>query len=189
MKFYSQAGQDKFVYYVLVKTGVVPIGTFLDIGCSHPRSNTLALEEIGWRGVLIDIGPTALLDAERKSKFIVADATRYDWSNLSDRFDYLSLDIDSATLPCLKTIPESMKFKVITIEHDLYQYPSVEQSPQPEMRRILASRGHVLISSNVCDYGGEKLLKFEDWWVAPEIEQHAKRFKSEGKYWKEIVGL
>lgn len=189
MNFYSQAGQDRFAHEVLVRSGFKPVGTFLDIGCSHPRSNTLGLEEIGWSGLLMDIGPAALDGCTRKSKFIVGDAVKYDWSNEPNHFDYLSLDIDHATLACLKNLPDRIKYHVITIEHDLYQYPSVKESPQPEMREILRNRGYIPICLNVGDYGGDKLLNFEDWWVSPAVVNHANKFNSDGKYWKDIFGI
>src|SRR5271165_5197371 len=101
---YSQAGQDLFVYERLVKPTNNLSGTFLDIGCGMPStiSNSVALERLGWRGLLVDIDPerVALCRLERKNPVIEQDATKIDWAGvceahgLSREIDYLSLDID-----------------------------------------------------------------------------------------------
>ena len=86
MNWYSQAGQDRFVYTI---HGDAP-GTFLDVGCHHPIyiSNTYALEQIGWRGLLIDIdsrlGPQ--IAEKRMSPFLCTDATTIDWADMIENF-------------------------------------------------------------------------------------------------------
>ena len=99
MGWYSEAGQDQFAYE---KCG--DNGTFLDMGCAWPDkcSNTLGLEERGWRGLLVDKNET-FVDMCRKvraSPAIVAMAEEIDWGNicaalnLGPIIDYLSLDLD-----------------------------------------------------------------------------------------------
>lgn len=54
MKYYSQYGQDKFIYenfFINKKQGF-----FIDIGASDPvnGSNTMFFEQLGWTGILIE---------------------------------------------------------------------------------------------------------------------------------------
>lgn len=180
MNYYSQAGQDRFAAELLLDSDNRK-GIFLDIGCAGLSiSNTLGLEEIGWRGYLIDNSEEAKKDSsKRPSTFILADATKLDWSFLPDQVDYLSLDIDEATLAVLKNLPfDQVKFKVITIEHDAYRFGD---GPRSEMRKILSEKGYKLICEDVSNP-----WPFEDWWVTPELEKKAERFKSASKQWQEI---
>ena len=82
---HSQAGQDKFVYDTLVKPTNYINGTFLDIGCGFPIeiNNTYSLEQLGWRGVLIDKDPGFVESCrqQRQSPVIEADATTMIWAN------------------------------------------------------------------------------------------------------------
>lgn len=179
----SQAGQDIFVKRIMGDA----VGTFLDVGCSHPkeRSNTFSLERTGWTGWLIDNDPGCvdLVKSVRSAKFISADATTIDWSFLGNKryIDYLSLDIDAATLPCLQRIPlDKIRFGIITVEHDRYRFGD---GPRQQMREILSNAGYVRIASDVCSQG----MQFEDWWVKPELEEKASFAKSEGREWSEIV--
>lgn len=166
MNFYSQAGQDKFVYELLVKTGIAPKGTFLDIGAGgRSISNTLGLEEIGWTGWLIDNSPEAQKDSEgRNAKFILADATTLDYSFLPDRVDYLSLDVDSASLSALERLFETSKcrFKVCTLEHDAYRFGDSLRAGQ---RKAMKAYGYYLVRPNVSNPD-----PFEDWWVPMQRE-------------------
>jgi len=178
----SQAGQDKFVYLI---TGQRP-GTFLDIGSSHPVkiNNTYALEQIGWTGILIDsdTGVPEITKLHRTSEFRLCNAVQINWETVPTSIDYLSLDVDEASLDCLKTIPfGKIGFRVITIEHDSYRFGDQRAD---EMRKILSSAGYSLIAKDVKLNG----CTFEDWWVCKELEETASCCKCEGKDWKEIVG-
>jgi hypothetical protein len=182
-KSYSQAGQDIFVHRVM---GEKP-GRFIDIGSSDPveLSNTYGLERVGWRGVMIDSNHHWREKAAtyRKSRFYIGDATNLVWSDVigNGEIDYLSLDIDESTLRCLQSIPlDKVKFKVITIEHDSYRFG---ENYATAMRSILSGAGYILIAKNVTLLGGP----FEDWWVAPDLEDAASWAKSENKDWQEII--
>jgi FkbM family methyltransferase len=56
VNYYSQFGQDKFIYETYFKMLGKRDGTFLDIGASHPEhlNNTLFFEKLGWTGVAIE---------------------------------------------------------------------------------------------------------------------------------------
>jgi|SRR5579872_2098078 len=180
MNSYSQAGQDRFVYEVLVRPGEVRKGLFVDIGCAGTQySNTLGLEEIGWRGLLVDIAPQPET-SKRGSRFLQADATKMDlqipWSDV----DYLSLDVDEATLDALKRLPlDKVRFKVITIEHDAYRFGD---KLRPFEREILTKAGYKLVCADVCNP-----VPFEDWWVDAPYLAYAEKFRCEGKLWTEIL--
>lgn len=190
-KSYSQAAQDRFVWEVL---GGKTDGTFLDVGACHPTqiSNTYALEQQGWRGLLIDndLGAVELCRQQRKSPVIHGDATSVDWNAALDAhlpswrgrsISYLSLDIDEASFDALtRILNEGVVFDVITTEHDQYRNGDRLRAP---MRNRLGKHDYVLICADVCSTEG---LSFEDWWVTEDLADHASRFRSTGKKWTEI---
>lgn len=171
MKSYSQCGQDLFAWHML---GKIDDGTFLDVGANHPieKSNSYGLEEIGWKGVLIENDPNCipLLQLQRTSPVVKADATKFDFSSLKasflDVFDYLSLDTDLASFPSLIGVMNHFSPRVITVEHDRYRF-----GPEPKirMRQLLKNKGYDLVCADVKDQG----MEFEDWWVAPELSDRA----------------
>lgn len=205
MKFVStsQAGQDRFVHALLPNPG-----TFLDIGCSGPidLSNTYSLEKIGWRGLLVDNDKNAIAAcrAQRVSPIIDADATSIDWDDVlfhnrwtsgqnqkiipfrydgphKLEIDYLSLDVDAASLAALRQIPlNRVKFRVITIEHDAWRFGEAQR---PEMRHLLQAAGYALICKDVACTAGNP---YEDWWVDHSLYESAQRFGCSNKVYTEI---
>lgn len=162
---YSQAAQDRFVHVVLVKPEGLLKGTFVDIGAHHPTSlsNTRGLEELGWRGWLVEMDNAygGMLRRERKSEVIEQDARTVDWSHLPATVDYLSLDVDEHSLEALKRLPhETTRFRVITAEHNAYAYDTL----RGPMREFLTSLGYLMICSDVRFDGNP----FEDWWIDPQ---------------------
>lgn len=192
-KSHSQAGQDVFVNYVLQKDN----GTFLDVESGHPMkmSNTYELEtKKGWRGLLID-GNKEFRDItqkERKSPFICADPRMIDWkTTLNEHFpgnfkmDYLSFDLGDKLLAVFPKIPlETVRFRVLTIEHEAYRFGDFARGP---IRQRLRGLGYDLICSNVKNDG----FPFEDWWVDPrEVNmERVERLRCDGKEWQEIITL
>ena len=186
---YSQAGQDQFAHAVI---GDGP-GTFLDIGMNHPidKNNTIGLERIGWRGLLIEMDDyccdTLFPKSGRTSPLVKGDATKIDYAaelerhGLPTHIDYLSLDVDAASLDVLRSIPlDRVSFGVITIEHDAYRNGDKLREP---MRQILIASGYMLIAIDVCDQG----QRFEDWAVAPRYWQQARRFASASLDWRDVL--
>lgn len=183
-KSYAQSGQDIFAFEVL---GRKTDGTFLDIGAGHvtEKSNSYGLEQIGWRGLCIDLAPQG--DVLKRRMFLPADATLISWASFLQKFfglwpliDYLSIDVDRATVNVLKRLPlDELKFNVITIEHDQYL---VGDGPRSEMRDILKRAGYDLICADVHDQG----LAYEDWWCDYSVSDDADRFRCSGKDWKDI---
>ncbi len=171
----SQAGQDTFIYNRLY--GNVP-GTFLDVGCNHPTliNNTVALEKLGWRGLLVDKDHEMVEFCKkvRTSPVVEGDATELDWARLWDEYypgrviDYLSLDIDdvlgekSKTLVVLKNLVGSgFSFRAITCEHNRYLLGDESRNA---IREFLLANSYELFAGDVSDQG----LEFEDWWVLTE---------------------
>lgn len=176
MKNYSQAGQHDFVRLIL---GEDYVGTFLDIGCSGEQfSNTLALEREGWSGILVDIDDTA---KGRTSKFIREDATKLKL-DLPPYIDYLSLDIDFATLDALKNLPlKTTRFGIITIEDDQWRFGN---QLREEEHIILRAHAYELICDDVCGTAG---MPFESWWVSKELAPKAERLKCKGRLFSDII--
>ncbi len=60
MNFYGQAKQDEILWHALFEHD--PPGYFVDVGAHDGRtfSNTLALEESGWRGLCIEAHPNCI---------------------------------------------------------------------------------------------------------------------------------
>jgi hypothetical protein len=168
MKYYSQAGQDHWVFDLFKgKRG----GTFLDVGANHPIeiSNSFALEsQLGWRGFLIDNDDYCceLCRRARVSPIHQVDSTKFDYKSLPVRdFDYLSLDVDDATLESLKKLlADGVTFRCATIEHDSYRFgPRARDA----MRELLAKAGYKLERADVCNIQSPD-MPYEDWWVDPK---------------------
>jgi len=197
MNSYSQAGQDKFAFELC---DYKPDGSFLDIGCHDGRtnSNTLGLEEIGWRGLMVDIHLQPGL-AARASDFLIVDAVTADWPRIFELYfpdkkliDYLSLDTDESTTAVLEKLVElPMRFRVITIEHDAYLRGGEYRDRQ---RAILDGLGYDLVCSDVRIGAGEWHTTggpFEDWWAHPLKTSVEKRnqLRCHNRFWRNIMVL
>jgi hypothetical protein len=191
---HSQAGQDLFVYAATRKTN----GTFLEIGGCHPTqlSNTYALEQMGWRGFSFDFNSSAanLFAATRPAcKFIVADVTLFDWEAFLSEYslaggtiDYLSFDVDEASLATLKRFPfNKIRFNVLTVEHDKYRFG---QGVADQMRAILAPHGYNIICKDIKNGNNP----FEDWYVHKDFlaaNSHIEFYRANSVEWTDVVKL
>lgn len=187
---HSQAGQDKFAYIV---TGSRH-GSFLDIGANNPVSinNTFGLEQLGWRGLLVDNSAESMEACEkrRESHFYLTDASQpQNWQAAlaqaelpTDIIDYCSLDVDEASLQCLKNLPlDKLRFRVMTVETDEYRFPG----RRDEMVAILESHGYDVLCKDVCDKG----LSFEIWCVMPglvDLDRADKFRATKSTEWREF---
>ena len=171
--WHSQAWQDRFVAAALPHEG----GVFVDIGAGHPfnGSNTAYLEfERGWGGLLCDRQWAHELVRRDTRNMVFSDALDVEWDKVlatlarDGWIDYLSLDLEPPilTLQVLASLPlQSVRFKVATIEHDLYRGNA---SIRAAMRGIMLAHGYELVAEDVCCVVGERAMPFEDWWAAPE---------------------
>lgn len=179
-KSYSQAGQDMFAHAI-----IGDIGTYLEIGANNPVeiNNTYALERLGWAGLSVDNSGESMLAFEksREGFFYLTDAaTPQNWQAAlaqaelpTDVISYLSLDIDQATLECLRNLPlDKLRFRVITVEHDAYRNGAQYRR---DILDVLLENRYEILAADVCDNG----LSFEAWAVMPELVDmsRAKRFR------------
>ena len=168
---YSQLKQDVFVDRVLRQEK----GFLIEAGCGdgHTLSNTLALEEIGWNGILIDIDRDSLekcLKSRDKNSIILKlDLSLVSLQDVLAAFnapkiiDYLSIDIDDYSLAPLVGFPfEEYDVKVITFEHDQYRFGNQLKKPS---RKFLKEKGFKLVCKNV----GIETSSQEDWYVNPNL--------------------
>jgi hypothetical protein len=176
---YSGVYQDMFA---LSMTNGKRGGTYLEIGSGDASlgSNTLLLEQWGWRGIGLewDAQLAATHKAQRKNPVLEQDATKTDYvdlcSKLADKdgvIDYLQLDCEPSetTFNIMTMIPfDQFKFRVITYEHD--HYVDMTGSFRDKSREFLRSKGYILVVPNV---SADEKSPFEDWWVYPQyIENH-----------------
>ena len=152
---YSQLNQDIFVDTVLQQRS----GFFIEAGCGdgYTLSNTLALEEIGWNGIFIDIDKDLLEKClklrDKNSIVLELDLSLVSLKDILAAFnapkiiDYLSIDIDDYSLAPLVGFPfEEYNIKVITFEHDAYRFGSQLKTPS---RKFLKEKGFKLVCKNV----------------------------------------
>jgi len=185
---YSQAGQDIFVNELCG----IDEGFFIEIGAYHPTklSNSLMLEGLGWNGICIDIEESLmpLFEDNRRCEFLVADATKIDYhkllANVKD-IDYISFDVDRATLEVLKAFPlKEHPATVITYEHDAYGHGNEHRD---ESRELLLSLGYVLLCSDVKHNGN----RFEDWYYNPNkitlTQEFIDRVSCDNKEYTDII--
>lgn len=184
----SQARQDEFVWLVLQ----ISNGTFLDIGSHDPItiSNTYALEQMGWHGFLFDIDPRWIepVARTRRSPLLVADVSTFDWAKFLEdnhlagtQMDYLSFDVDEASLATLRRFPfDRVSFRVCTIEHDRYRFG---QAVATEMREILQRNGYILVCKDVTNQGSP----YEDWYVHPSLQSRVEGFACDHQEWTEVL--
>jgi hypothetical protein len=183
MEFNSDAAQDQFAANMLK---FKKNGYCVDIGSAHSvkSNNTFVFQELGWTSVSVEIDSKYNNTYETRTQ-----GTHYNESALTLNYveafeenefpeviDYLSLDVDTASLSVLKILPfDKYKFRVITIEHDAYLHGDKYRA---EQRKVLEERGYKLACSNILvptpghsGWNGEP-CPFEDWWVHPtEFDQ------------------
>jgi len=181
---YSQCLQDNFVKYVLNNK---ENGYFLEIGSNHysKHNNTFKLETLlNWKGALVEYDPSfedGYKKHRKNSIYRINDAQKVDYVELLKDFpthmDYLQIDLDvnnKSTLNTLNllndTIFDKYKFATITFEHDIYTGDYF--NTQEISRKILTSRGYVLLFPNVSVFWENSYKPFEDWYVHPDLVSH-----------------
>lgn len=175
LKSYSQAYQDAFA---IACNGWKANGTFVDLGAGDPvaGSNTFALEERGWSGLVADIATENELRAHRIRSNVYGDAFDPAVDEEIRRhsvIDFLSLDLEppELTLRRLASLPLGrVKFKVACVEHDLYRG---NESIRAAMRGILEWHGYRMAAADVRmlaeSEDGLVLVPVEDWWIHPQF--------------------
>ena len=170
-KNYSKHFQDMFV---LSAYNGKTSGSWLEIGSGDPfiHNNTALLEQFGWNGISIDNSEALCYNFKenRNSTVICADATEIGYADLFEKHligpvvDYLQIDCDEASIDILKRLPfDSVKFGVITFEHDSYRLGGERRD---EARQILFKLGYELVVPNV---GFTNIHPYEDWFIHPDV--------------------
>lgn len=168
----SDAGQDYFAYQQCkqyARNGIDQ--TFIDVGSAWAQqsSNSFTLEQIGWRGLAIEIRPDFVAEwkAKRSSPLIISNALYVDWKpvldslNLGPVIDYLSVDLDDETefIMLHQLFDAGFSFHAITIEHNRYSHGDFVRDAQ---RDLIQEYGYTLAYPDVKQSSG---LEFEDWWT------------------------
>jgi len=149
-------------------------GSYLEIGSGDPliHNNTALLESFGWKGISIDNNPALCykFKEKRSNTVICVDATDISYSDLLNIhsmdhiIDYLQIDCDEASTTILKNIPfETVKFGVITFEHDSYRLGTAQRD---EVRKYLEGYGYILTVPNVAF---NESCAYEDWYIHPDV--------------------
>lgn len=198
----AQANQDIFVDKILNKTE----GFFVDIGAgtgglpSHTPgfySNTYYFETFkNWKGIAIDYDANwwSRVSPLRSADCICVDLLEKNINevlheyNCPKQIDYLSIDVDDAQIEVFNEFDfDKYKFKVLTLEHNLFQSDPNQQNRTEEHRKnilkehahyreVLYKYGYKLLWGNVCldGYG-----PVEDWFVDEETFDKNKNIQKE----------
>ena len=192
---FSQSGQDQFAYNISGLSGV-----YLEIGAHHPllNSNTYNLELLcNWRGVSIENDKSFKTNwdlSNRQNEVVRCDAFDINYSllvkqkNLSNRFNYLSCDIEPAenTYNILKKIINSgLNFDYISFEHDKY---NIGDKYEKLSVNFLNENNYKIAIKDV--YSRNKKNKiFETWFVHKKVnfeemkyDEWKKKFYSDNKF-------
>ena len=214
MLYNSQVRQDTFVDKLLNKDE----GFFLDIGAGTggraPQhagdfSNTYFFEYYrGWNGIAIDYD-RAWYDAVKDARPDTVHCEDLLEVNINEflesigcpeNIDYISLDVDDAQWKVFNEFDWSKyKFKVLTLEHNLYQstehcpftkdYPDHRKKIADEYkkyREILASHGYSILWADVVLNGYGRI---EDWWVSQDLYEKYKHYKEEDIDCNEVINI
>lgn len=156
-------------------------GYYIDIGAGDGAgepcaSNTYWLEEIGWKGLLIEYDPKYVNEGRKNrpnSHFISTNALTIDYKQLFSQFnvpkviDYLTIDIEPSSLLALKKFPfDEYDFKILTIEHDFYNMPQ-GIGEKRLLSLFMKDKPYIKIVEDVgLSYKTTNFL--EDWYINPK---------------------
>ena len=173
----AEAKVDRFAYGL---SG--PNGTYIEIGAHKPvqRSNTVALEKLGWKGfgLELDTRHQSLWHGDRTNPIYWEDATEFDYwqavkdQGLPERINFLQADIEPPknTFTALKKAVESgLTFDFIAFEHDLYCQDVDYNAITTE---YLLTQGYKVAVHNVCSQRKRNpgvWSHIETWYVKDDI--------------------
>lgn len=206
----AQAKQDVFVDKILDKDN----GYFVDIGAGTGGlksdyvgfySNTYYFESRGWTGIAIDYDERYIesVKSSRNCKCICIDLME---ANINDilklnqcpkEIDYLSIDVDEAQWKVFNDLDFNFyKFKILTLEHNLYW--AAENSNHPADFKLRIFQENLYYRKKLLDLGYKILWEnvildgygpLEDWYVNEEIYKKFKHLKSENINCSEIMKI
>jgi len=198
-KSQSQARQDRFVHLMLENQNQNQC-VYLELGASTPINinNTYNLEQLGWKGLSFDIETklVPLWKEFRTNELLIKNTITTNWENILQDYsflqknpiDYLSFDVDDASEKTFKNFPfDKIKFKIITMEHNLYFGPN-NPNGGTQLKKLSSdtfkSLGYICICENIT-HGNNP---YEDWWIDPQyinesIYQKYISQNKEGRFW------
>ena len=182
VKFNGLECQDRFAYALLKD---IKDGFYIDCCCQHAivANNTYIFdEELKWKGLGFDrytfapcCGPFNW-DTLRTGKFIQTDVCNDSFYQIlldnvtkDTIVDYVSIDVDdnggvNHGWDCLpRLINGGVRFKVMTLEHELYTQGDSVRLPT---RILLEALGYRRLFSDVLLDANSQ--SFEDWWINPK---------------------
>ena len=175
MQYYSDDRQDEFSANLLK---FKRDGYYVDIGsCASVGSNNTYFFEsqLNWKGICIEINPI-FNDSykQRTCRYVNQDALTIDYEKLFEEenmplsIDYLSLDIDEASVEALKKLPlNKYRFRFISIEHDSHFWGNIYKD---EQREILKKHDYFLLGEDMLNQSGRNIgaeHAWEDFWIDP----------------------
>lgn len=170
-KFYSQAGQDK---WVLEKVGNK--GFFVDVGAYDgiESSNTYALELAGWNGICFEPNKDAFEKLNKNRRCITSDLFISHQDGVTSKLstalmacsfiiDYLSIDVDGGEMDVLMGMDfKEHKVRLITIEHNQYLEGPARQE---QIFQYLSAQGFTRVVKDVKCLDPNYLgMIYEDWY-------------------------
>ncbi|MDL1988637.1 MAG: hypothetical protein LWX08_13505, partial [Deltaproteobacteria bacterium] len=149
------------------------------------HNNTVALEKLGWKGLLIDKHDLGC-QRYRSSKYLKVDVTSKSFKDILVKetprqiIDYISLDVDDFSVIALEQILSlNIIFKVMTFEHDFYIVKEERRAPS---RRLLQNAGYFLLFEDVIGLKTEE-QPWEDWWIHPDFFHSSILQKKSNNLW------
>lgn len=187
MKYYSQAGQDKWVMEKVRE------GFFVDVGAYDgiESSNTYLLEQRGWKGVCIEANESVIEILKKNRKWVVSSAVaefdgeiRFSGDKVNDNgnlvrcaklstilkeidapkiIDYLSIDVEGYEMNVLEGMDfQEYHVRYITIEHNIYLEGPARKN---KIYEYLTLHGFVRVQEDVkCQDPNYFNLPYEDWY-------------------------
>lgn len=178
---YSDGMQDIFANFINKQK---LNGVMIDIGCREPviGNNSLLFLSKNWKCVGADIDDySKQWEKYENFKFHLMDTSIREnvdilFDGLPNVIDFLSLDVDGASLQTLENIDfQKFKFRCMCVEHDFYWRGESLRIPQ---RNIILSKGYSLVINTAA----------EDWYVDYNlIDDDISNILKNIPYHKEIV--
>lgn len=178
-KYYSSSCQDYYADKVLQ----LKSGFFLDIGAGTEEggevgSNTYYFENIGWKGICLDLEDKRL--SKRLCTKLAVEITSTNLNDILNRLncpvnvDYLSIDVDGLDYEVLdQYLSGGRSFSFLTIEHDIGTLNPGREEVKNKIYSRLMKDNYIRIANNVCNRSVVGNLNigypFEDWYVNPSF--------------------
>ena len=201
---FSKEGQDLFANFFI---NDFRSKYFLDLGCSHPKNgnNTYMLENQGWSGLIVDNRPD-LFDLYKQTNrncicklADLTDAIQLNdvcdtfIENFGNHIDYISFDVDAATIKVVENFPfEKLTFGIMTFEHDVYHLNSTNKKREAMLERLAPFSSYKRLVTDIgfkATLSGNTILRVhEDWWYnASKFDKSISFYCGNTVFWKDYL--